>query len=280
MSRRRLTDYELSTDTQTVTVHDSKKQPIRLKQVRHEEGGDYYFEIHSPAKELKEASMNRNFKQHFEEGMQAIKESLGKKNGTKKYERVIERVGRLRQKYPSIAKYYVVDYVLNEKTKNAEDVKWHIAVPENVDKDSGTYFLRTNVATFDEKTTWDYYNLTREIECTNRQLKTDLNIRPIYHQKDDSSNAHLFLGLLAYWIVNTIRYKLKQIGYNSYWTEIVRIMSTQKAITTEATNVMGEKVHLLQCSEPNKAADDIYTRLQYKKMPFRKIKIDKVCSTQ
>lgn len=280
VSRRRLADYELSADTKTVTVHDSKKQPIRLKQVKHEEGGDYYLEIHSPAKELKEASMNRNFKQHFEEGMQAIKESLGKKNGTKKYERVIERVGRLRQKYPSIAKYYVVDYVFNEKTKNAEDIKWYIAVPENVEKDSGTYFLRTNVATLDEKTTWDYYNLTREIECTNRQLKTDLNLRPIYHQKDDNSDAHLFLGLLAYWIVNTIRYKLKQTGYNSYWTEIVRIMSTQKAITTEATNVMGEKVHLRQCSEPNKSADDIYNRLQYKKMPFRKIKIDKVCSTQ
>lgn len=32
------------------------------------------------------------------------------------------------------------------------DIQWHIAVPENVDKDCGIYFLRTNVATFDEKT--------------------------------------------------------------------------------------------------------------------------------
>ncbi len=280
VSRRRLTDYEISPDAKTVTVHDSRQQPIRLKQVKHEEGGDYYLEIHSPAKELKETSMNRQFKERFEEGMQTIRESLSKKNGTKKYERVIERVGRLLQKYPSIAKYYVVDYTVDDKTGNATDIKWSIAVPENVDKDSGIYFLRTNVATLDEKTTWDYYNLTREIECTNRQLKTDLNLRPIYHQKDDSSDAHLFLGLLSYWIVNTIRYKLKLTGYTSYWTEIVRVMSTQKAITTEATNALGENVYLRQCSEPTKSADDIYTRLKYKKMPFRKIKIDKVCSTQ
>ena len=53
------------------------------------------------------------------------------------------------------------------------DIQWRIAVPENVDKQSGIYFLRTNVSTFDEKTTWDYYNLTREIECTNRQLDGD-----------------------------------------------------------------------------------------------------------
>ncbi|WP_308755589.1 hypothetical protein [uncultured Bacteroides sp.] len=67
------------------------------------------------------------------------------------------------------------------------------------------YFLRTNVRTFGERTTWDYYNLIREIECTNRQLKTDLNLRPIYHRKNSRSDAHLFFGLLSYWIVNTIR---------------------------------------------------------------------------
>ena len=198
-------------------------------------------------------------------------------NGTKNYERVIERVGRARQKYPSISKYYVIDYIADdpENPKNMTDIQWHIAVPENVDKQSGIYFLRTNVPTFDEKTTWDYYNLTREIECTNHQLKTDLNLRPIHHKKDDRSDAHLFLGLLSYWIVNTIRYKLKQTGETCFWTEIVRRLSTQKAVTTEATNVLGEKVHMRLCSEPNKSADDIYERLKYKKMPFRKIKIEK-----
>ena len=115
----------------------------------------------------------------------------------------------------------------------------------------------------------------REIECTNRQLKTDLNLRPIHHKKDDRSDAHLFLGLLAYWIVNTIRYKLKQTGETCFWTEIVRRLSTQKAVTTEATNALGEKVHMRLCSEPNKSADDIYERLKYKKMPFRKIRIEK-----
>ena len=155
------------------------------------------------------------------------------------------------------------------------DIQWRIAVPENVDRQSGIYFLRTNVESLDEKSTWDYYNLIREIECTNRQLKTDLNQRPIYHKKDDCYDAHLFLGLLSYWIVNAIRYKLKQTGENSFWTEIVRRMSTQKAITTEGVNALGEQVCLRLCSEPGKAAEDIYERLRYRKMPFRKIQIPK-----
>lgn len=180
------------------------------------------------------------------------------------------------QKNPSIARHYVIDYIRDkDNPKNMADIRWRIALPDSIDKDSGIYFLRTNVETLDEKTTWEYYNLTREIESTNRQLKTDLNLRPIHHQKDDRSDAHLFFGLLAYWIVNTIRYKLKQKGYTSHWTEIVRVMKTQKAVTTEATNALGEKVHLRMCSEPNKAADNIYELLNYRKMPFRRIRIEK-----
>ena len=38
------------------------------------------------------------------------------------------------------------------------------------------------------------------------------NFRPIYHQKDSASDVHLFLGLLSYWVVNAIRYRLKTKG--------------------------------------------------------------------
>lgn len=278
VSRRRLTDYELADDMKTVTVLDSRKQTISLREVKREADGDYYLEINSPGKALKESSMNRKFKERFELELAKARESLGKPRGKKNYEKVIERVGRAIGKYPSIAKYYVIEYERDEANKeNMKDISWRIAQPESVDKDNGMYFLRTNVDKIDEKTTWNYYNLIREIECTNRQLKTDLNLRPIYHQKDKASDAHLFLGLLAYWIVNTIRHKLKGHGETCYWTEIVRRMSTQKAVTTEATNALGEKVLMRLCSEPTKVAGDIYDKLKYKKMPFWKIRL---CSTQ
>ena len=279
VSRTRLTDYELAEDAKTVKVLDTKKQEISLTRVRHEYGGDYYLEINSPAKAMKETSMNRLFRERFEAELTKAREALKRKGGKKTYEKVIERVGRAIQKYPSISKYYVIDYVRDEKNqKNMADISWRVAIPENVDRHSGIYFLRTNRDKLDETTTWDYYNLIREIECSNRQLKTDLQLRPIHHQKDDRSDAHLFLGLLSYWIVNTIRYKLKQTGENCYWTEIKRRMSTQKAITTEGVNPLGEKVTIRMCSHPTKAAKEIYERLKYKKMPFKRK--TKVCSTQ
>ena len=278
VSRRRLTDYELKSEGKTVIVHDCKKREIRLREVEHNEGGDYYLQINSPSKGLKESSMKGQFRERFETELQKAKDALDKKGGTKTYDKVVARVGRAMGRYPSIAKFYDVTYTRSTKNTNQmSELSWRIRSEEDFDRDSGIYFLRTNIASLDEKVTWDYYNLIREIESTNRQLKTDLSLRPIFHQKDDRSDAHLFFGLLAYWIVNTIRFQLKESGINHYWTEITRIMSTQKVVTTEAVNALGEKVQTRICSEPTKDAASIYKALHYKDRPFRKIKI---CSTQ
>lgn len=159
VSRTRLADYELSDDCRCVKVQDTRKQEITLRQVKHEADGDCYLEINSPAKAVKESSMNRQWRERFEQELTKARDALGRKGGKKTYEKVIERVGRAIQKYPSIAKYYVIDYLRDETNpKNMADIQWRIAVPENVDRQSGIYFLRTNVDSLDEKSTWDYYN--------------------------------------------------------------------------------------------------------------------------
>jgi transposase len=53
------------------------------------------------------------------------------------------------------------------------------------------------------------YNTLTQIEATFRTLKTDLAIRPVHHQKDQNTEAHIFLGVLAYQVVATIRHQLK-----------------------------------------------------------------------
>ena len=275
VSRSRLADYELEPGARTVKVLDStKKQEISLTEVKHEEGGDYFLEVKSPGKQLKEESMNRKFRQRFEEGLESIDASTRKKHGVKQYEKVIKRIGVLEARYPSIRRFYSIS-TKQDGQGNVTAVEWSLEVPDEMQ--FGTYFLRTNRDKLDETTTWDYYNLIRDIECTNRQLKTDLNLRPIYHKLDKNSDAHLFLGLLAYWIVNTIRFQLGQKGIKCYWTEIVRRMSTQKAVTSIAYNPLGEEVEMRICSDPTVRAAEIYDALAFRRTPFRKIKI---CGTQ
>ena len=56
-------------------------------------------------------------------------------------------------RYPSIAKFYEVTYTrCSKNTKYMSDLAWHIRQPEDIDRDSGVYFLRTNVTELDEKT--------------------------------------------------------------------------------------------------------------------------------
>lgn len=278
VSRSKLKDYTVDETTNTVTVLDARNQEIKLHQVHTSDDDDYYLEVNSPSKAMTEASMNRQWKERFEEELKKVNASIAKKGGTKKYEKVVERVGRAIERYPSIAKNYHIEYVKDSDfIENMKEIKWDIKDLSNQENNFGIYFLRTNIRTFNEEVTWKYYNLIREIETTNRQLKTDLNLRPIFHQTDDRSDAHLFFGLLSYWVVNTIRYQLKQKDIQCYWTEIVRRMSTQKLVTTEALNALGDKVELRQCSCPSKQAIEIYDALGLKHHPFKKRKI---CRTQ
>jgi len=76
-------------------------------------------------------------------------------------------------------------------------------------------------------------------------LKTNLDLRPVYHKSDAGTLTHLHLGLLAYWIVNTVKCKTKAHGINSQWNEIVRIGNTQKIITAHGSNTPHGKLWLV-----------------------------------
>jgi transposase len=132
--------------------------------------------------------------------------------------------------------------------------------------------LRTTLDCNDEKTHWTIYNTIREIEATFRILKTDLDLRPIYHKSDDGAKAHLHLGILAYWLVNTVRYQLKQKKITANWQEVVRIMNTQKAVTTTLKNEYDQTIVIRQCSEPTQQSLKIYNALNFKAKPFSRKK--------
>ena len=288
VSRSNLKNYNLSAGASTVTVTDNRKQKIDLCRVKSDRNTDYYLKVESHTKELKERSMNQQFQVRFEAGLQKIADSLTKKGGVKQEDKVYERIGRIKQKYPSIQRYFDIKIEVkddveiktrkknpglsNEKKKIATSIKWAVKEGVDINARSGVYFLRTSLDANSEETIWQCYNTIRNIEATFRILKTDLDLRPIYHQKDESTMAHLHLGLLAYWLVNTVRHQLKKESIHSGWKEIVRTMNTQKAVTTLAQNNHEEVIMIRRCSEPNQHVRRLYDALKYKYAPFVKQK--------
>lgn len=267
VSRSNLKEYHADTNSTPVEIKDKRNQPIELMKVKVGEDDDKYLWVKSKSKAMKENSMNGLLSQRFEEGIQNINEGVNKKGGTKKLDKVFERIGRLKQKYPSVHKYY--DIIVKDDGKGiVTAISCNHKQGEDTDKNAGIYFLRTTLDENNEQTLWSIYNIIREIEYTFRVLKTDLDLRPIYHKTDEASMAHLHLGILAYWLVATIRFQLKQKGYNHDWSEIVRIMNTQKCVSTTVENIQGQIVSVRQCTEPTLKVKHIYNLMNYKTVPF------------
>jgi hypothetical protein len=271
VSRSSLKAYHADISATPVQITDKRKQPIELLKVRAGSESDQYLWVKSQAKKMKEDSMNGLLSQRFEQGIQGIQEGISKKGGTKKLNKVYERIGRLKQKYPSVHTWYDIT-VCDDGNGTATAISCSHKTGEYDNSQSGIYFLRTSIMKLDEHTFWSIYNIIREIEYTFRVLKTDLDLRPIYHKTDEASMAHLNLGMLAYWLVATIRYQLKQKGINSDWREIVRRMNTQKCVTTSVVNIEQETISVRQCTVPTKEVKAIYDILNYKYAPFTRKK--------
>jgi transposase len=274
VSRAKLKNYQSISGRLTVLLETKSKRKVRLKAVNNNNNTDYYLEVASEDKYETADSMRSQFEQRFELELEKIAQSLGRKGGTKKAAKVHQRIGRARERYPSVQYYYDVVVTTDKDNIIATALSWSKNEQQFAKKEAslGLYFLRTSLLLEDEVMIWNIYNTIREVESSFRVLKNDLDLRPVYHKSDVGTMAHLHLGLLAYWVVNTIRCKLKAHGINSNWQEIVRIGNTQKIITTHGTNKAGILIGVRKCSEPGEQLRNIQAILTIRPKPFAKKK--------
>jgi len=271
VSRSSLKQYAVAEGSSPVVVCDHRNRPIELVKVQTPDAVDraYYLKVTSPLKALKESSMNRKFCDRYEEELSLIVKGITSKWGTKKYDKVNQRIGRLAQKYGSTHNLYTIHI-----EKNEEDIctsmTWEKKEKAAIDRENthGVYFLQTSINEAEETLVWTIYNCIREVESSIRCLKSDLDLRPIYHKTDDASKAHIHLGLIAYWVVNTIRHQLKAKWITSDWRELVRVMNTQKCVTTVMDNDRGQRIAVRCCSKPEPKVALIYDVLQMKQAPY------------
>lgn len=258
---------EMESQEGEIKIKDSRDNPIYLKLIKEEDSRDSYLYVRSDNKKAKEEGMITQQMRRFEEGLMAIQEGISKKGGTKKVEKVYERIGRLKEKFPRVHRCFAIK--IKEEEGIAVGIEWR-RIKERLD--TGIYFIRTSLTIDKEIALWDIYNTIREVEATFRCLKADLKIRPIHHQYDINSISHLNVGVMCYQIVQSIRYKLRQKGIHHDWQNIVRIMNTQKATTTSFEIKSGSRIHIRKCSEPKKEVQEIYDALGFKDRPYRRKK--------
>ena len=262
-------------------LQDKLHQPLEIQRVEVEfkkdkdgnlptAAADTFYWVRSEAKAAKEKGMHDQFTRRFEAELEKIKASLSKKHGTKKADKVLIRIGRAKQKYPSVASHYDIEHT--EDNGVVTDITWKLKEGYDHNETAGVYFLQTNLDGRDGLTAWAIYNILKEVEASFRCMKTDLNLRPVFHKKDKSCLAHLHLGILAYWVVATIRYQLKQRGYTKGWTQIVEIMNTQHSVATEMKNLKGDTIHIENPTEPTEQVKEICQKVGINSKPYKMIK--------
>lgn len=267
VTRTKLKEYKaVNAPAKPIEITDNRDNKIQLQQIIKEGCTDHYMYIRSEKKAVKEASMEAHYSKRFEEELDRLAKGIHTKGGTKKNAKVHERLGRIKERYPAANKHYKI--IVEEKNQIATLITYSRNKLPEPKQTQGVYFLRTSLKENDEKIIWNIYNTLTEVEATFRTLKTDLNIRPVYHQKDSRTEAHIHLGVLAYMVVNTIRYKLKQKEIHHDWSNIIRIMNTQKMVISSFKNSKDQVIITKKCSQPNSEVTAIYQATKYKPMPF------------
>ena len=256
VSRKRIKDYPLEENKKVVRLTARGKQKVELSIFKPEGHTDTWMYVQSQTKRNKEQSMSKKLSARFLEDLQNIRDGFNKKGGTKKAEKVWERIGRIKQKHNRVSGRYEI--TLSQKDGKVTDMQWKIKPdPVKDEKENGVYFIRTSYEKTSEEELWNIYNLIREVESTFRCLKTDLQMRPVHHQNDERIESHLYLTILAYQLVNTIRHMLGSHNIRYDWQNILRIMSTQ-TIQTIQMPTDKKNIHLRKPAKPIKEVQQIY----------------------
>jgi len=261
---------KLSDNAETVT--DNRGNKIELTKVLVEGKDDNFLHVKSEQKVLKEKSMDEKMSKRLETQLNDIKLKLTKKGTLKKISKVHEKVGAIKSKLSRIGWLYNITYIEDIENDIVTDIVWE-RVKER-EKPKGEYFLRYTKNAIAEDKIWDGYNLTRDVEAVFRCLKTDLNIRPIHHQIDEFIEPHIWLGIVAYQVVNYIRTILKQKDINHSWTTIVEKMRSMQSSLVTVNNDKNEKLYIKLCTRPTKDQQEIFDALNFKHRPYvRKTKV-------
>ena len=270
VSRKKHREFD---ESESIIVKQDAECTVKVQKVIDDETGETLLYCHSSQREKKERAIGTLFSRRFEDALQHLDDGLTIKRRLKKYDRVVEKIGRLKQQFSKAAKLFTVTVTKDDKSGNAGKITWQRKpAPDTTDTYPGVYCLRTSQTGWDESTLWKTYTMLTDLEAVFRSLKSELGLRPIHHQIAKRVSGHLFITVLAYHLVHTIRFRLKQMDNHSSWSSLRKILSTQSRVTVSMQCKNGSTVHVRKSTRPEPNQQEIYSALGLKSHPGRSIK--------
>ncbi len=233
---------------------------VQAQRIVNADTGEVELYCHSSQREKKEQGIAELFAKRFEDALEKLAGGLHKKGMVKRYDKVLERLGRLKEKYSRAAQYYEITVEHDPASGKATALHWQRQKPID-DTLPGVYCLRTNQDQWDEATLWRTYTMLTDLEAVFRCLKSELGLRPVYHHNTDRVSGHLFISVLAYHLVHTIRFQLKACNIHLGWEGLRRELAGQDRVTVELKRADGKTLHIRKASRPEPRQQVIYNAL-------------------
>jgi hypothetical protein len=116
----------------------------------------------------------------------------------------------------------------------------------------GRYLLRTNLSDADPAQLWRYYIQLTEIEQAFKELKSDLAIRPIYHQLDHRIEAHIFVAFVAYCLFVTLKQRLRPLAPGLTPRAVLEKLCAMQMVDVHLPTTDGRHLILPRYTQPDR----------------------------
>ncbi len=162
--------------------------------------------------------------------------------------------------------YYLVDVRLPEKDQEVTPQTFAFSLQREklrcTRRREGRYLLRSNLTAEDPALLWQHYIQLTEIEQAFKELKGDLSIRPIYHQKDSRIEAHIFVAFIAYCLQVTLKQRLRALAPGLTPRAVLEKFATIQMVDVHLPTTDGRYLVLPRYTQPNKDQQILLSRLK------------------
>jgi transposase len=169
-----------------------------------------------------------------------------------------EAMGRLKERYPRVARYYPMEYDAGAKVLAWKVDEARRAKAEALD---GCYLLKTDRKDLSAEDAWRIYVLLTRAEAAFRAMKSPLAERPIFHKVQRRVETHIFLCVLAYHLLVSIEQTLLDKGVHTSWATVREALKSHQVATVILPTDGGSEIHIRRDTTPEPEHVRIYDLL-------------------
>ena len=213
----------------------------------------------SEARAQKEKAIHDRFEKRIEKGLTKLAESCRKRK--QKTGIVERRVGRLLGANSRAAGLFKVE--VKEGKAHEAELAWHKmeAWRQWAELSEGCYLLRTNIADWDAGKLWEAYIQLTQAETAFRIQKSDLKIRPIWHQKEERVQAHILVCFLAYVLWKMLGQMCHKAGLGNEPRKVFDEIAQIKAVDVVMPTKQGTIITKSCIAQPTRAQSILLQKL-------------------